>query len=191
MTPADGWLDAYDRYRERERDAYRWATRAELRDLSDADLGLYLTRARRAVLMADDDNLPHVWRLQVQDELAWAEAEWDWRLRAERKSGPAVLRGTFRERLRALVERQDLLTLVERHVLLQRAGHEYRGLCPFHAEKTPSFFVNAETQLWYCHGCHEGGDLIKWVMDAEQLDFMGAVRFLEQHSFPSVNGRAS
>lgn len=191
-SSADGWQDALTRYFDREREAYRWHHRAELHDLSDTDLGLFLTRTRRSLVMADEDNLPPLWLQQCHDELEWAEAEWDWRTKAERRGGPTVARANFRERLRSLVERQDMLALVGRHVLLQqRVGDEWRGLCPFHEEHSPSFYVNRRKQLYHCFGCGEGGDLIEWVMTAEKLGFMDAVRFLEQHAFPALDGGAA
>ncbi|MHB8331083.1 MAG: CHC2 zinc finger domain-containing protein, partial [Candidatus Dormibacteria bacterium] len=53
--------------------------------------------------------------------------------------------------------RLNLVEVVGSYLRLQRAGREYRGLCPFHSERTPSFYVNQEKQLWNCHGCHLGG----------------------------------
>jgi DNA primase len=72
----------------------------------------------------------------------------------------------------------DLLAYVSQYVTLKRQGREYRGLCPFHSEKTPSFYVNAEKQLWKCHGCGAGGDLIKFVERYENVDFPIAMRML-------------
>jgi DNA primase len=72
----------------------------------------------------------------------------------------------------------DLLAYVSQYVTLKKQGREYRGLCPFHSEKTPSFYVNAEKQLWKCHGCGAGGDLIKFVERYENVDFPIALRML-------------
>ena len=72
----------------------------------------------------------------------------------------------------------DLLEYVGQYVTLKRRGREYGGLCPFHAEKTPSFYVNAEKQMWHCHGCGAGGDLIKFVQRYESADFPAALRLL-------------
>ena len=52
------------------------------------------------------------------------------------------------------------------------------GLCPFHEEKTPSFTVNEEKQVFYCHGCHVGGDVIRFVELIERTDFKGALKLL-------------
>lgn len=75
--------------------------------------------------------------------------------------------------------RLDILEVVGQYVRLQKAGHEYRGICPFHDEKTPSFFVNADKGVWFCRGaCGIGGDVFKFVMQAEKLEFMEAAELL-------------
>ncbi len=72
----------------------------------------------------------------------------------------------------------SIVDAVSRYVDLRRSGKEFIGLCPLHAEKTPSFTVNGEKGLFYCHGCHEGGDVIKFVMMVENVDFKGALAHL-------------
>jgi len=72
----------------------------------------------------------------------------------------------------------DLLAYVSQYVTLKKQGREYRGLCPFHSEKTPSFYLNADKQVWHCHGCGAGGDLIKFVERYENVDFSIALRML-------------
>ncbi|MBC5824914.1 MAG: DNA primase [Candidatus Eremiobacteraeota bacterium] len=72
----------------------------------------------------------------------------------------------------------DLLTYVSQFVTLKKRGREYVGLCPFHSEKTPSFSLNAEKQVWHCYGCDAGGDLIKFVQRYENADFPTAIRML-------------
>ncbi|HYK53343.1 MAG TPA: DNA primase [Candidatus Eremiobacteraceae bacterium] len=76
----------------------------------------------------------------------------------------------------------DLLAYVSQYVTLKKRGREYLGLCPFHAEKTPSFSLNAEKQLWHCYGCDAGGDLIKFVQRYENVDFQTALRMLAQRA---------
>ena len=76
----------------------------------------------------------------------------------------------------------DLLAYVSQYVTLKKRGREYLGLCPFHAEKTPSFSLNAEKQLWHCYGCNAGGDLIKFVQRYENVDFQTALRMLAQRA---------
>jgi len=72
----------------------------------------------------------------------------------------------------------DLVEIVADHVKLKKRGRKYEGLCPFHEEKTPSFSVDAEKGLYYCFGCHQGGDAIKFVMQMERLSFPEAVERL-------------
>ncbi len=72
----------------------------------------------------------------------------------------------------------DLLAYVSQYVTLKRRGREYVGLCPFHAEKTPSFSLNAEKQVWHCYGCDAGGDIITFVRRYENIEFVEALRML-------------
>ncbi|MCC6446630.1 MAG: DNA primase [Armatimonadetes bacterium] len=74
----------------------------------------------------------------------------------------------FREQVR---ERSDLLEVISEHVALKQAGRHYKALCPFHSEKTPSFTVNPEAQVWKCWGCGLSGDVFAFVMKIENLTF--------------------
>src|SRR5829696_9349576 len=65
---------------------------------------------------------------------------------------------------------------------LRRVGSRFVGLCPFHAEKTPSFNVNAELGVYRCFGCSAGGDVITFVREMEHLDFVGAVEWLARRA---------
>lgn len=82
----------------------------------------------------------------------------------------------------ALKSRHALSSLVGRHLTLRKAGREMVGLCPFHAENTPSFRVNDPKGAFYCFGCGASGDILDFVMAAEGLDFMSAVRWLDDNS---------
>lgn len=75
-------------------------------------------------------------------------------------------------------EAADIVDVVSDHVSLKRRGSRWIGLCPFHQEKTPSFSVDAERGLYYCFGCHAGGDVIRFVMELENLSFPEAVEAL-------------
>ena len=75
-------------------------------------------------------------------------------------------------------DRLDLVDLVSEHLRLQKAGRDLKGLCPFHSEKTPSFYVSPEKQLWHCYGCQKGGDHFTFIQDIEHVDFKGALRLL-------------
>jgi DNA primase len=72
----------------------------------------------------------------------------------------------------------DIVAVISEHVALKRVGRRWQGLCPFHAEKTPSFSVNQEEGLYYCFGCAAKGDVITFVREIEHLDFVGAVEKL-------------
>ncbi|HEX6539689.1 MAG TPA: DNA primase [Candidatus Dormibacteraeota bacterium] len=74
--------------------------------------------------------------------------------------------------------RLDIIDVVGGYVALQRSGREFKGLCPFHAEKTPSFTVSQERQAWYCFGCQEGGDLFSFIERIERADFRQALELL-------------
>ncbi|MDQ4125039.1 MAG: DNA primase [Actinomycetota bacterium] len=79
----------------------------------------------------------------------------------------------------ALRERADLVEVVSAHSQLKRAGtHTFKGLCPFHSEKTPSFQVDAAKGLWHCFGCGEGGNVYHFVQKTENLPFPEAVEWL-------------
>ena len=72
----------------------------------------------------------------------------------------------------------DLYEVVSQYVALKKSGARWRGLCPFHTEKTPSFYVDPDKQLYYCFGCSSGGDVFKFLMLYEKLDFPEALRSL-------------
>ncbi len=74
----------------------------------------------------------------------------------------------------------NILQVIQEYVPLKRAGTKYKGLCPFHAEKTPSFQVDPEKGFFYCFGCHVGGDVFKFLELQEKLDFPETVRLLAQ-----------
>lgn len=75
-------------------------------------------------------------------------------------------------------EMTDIVAIVSGYTQLKRVGTRWSGLCPFHAEKSPSFSVNAEEGLYHCFGCKASGDAITFVREMEHLDFPGAVEWL-------------
>ena len=79
-------------------------------------------------------------------------------------------------------QRVDLVELIGRTVQLRRAGSYYRGLCPFHTEKTPSFYVRPSTNTWHCFGCDRSGTAFDWLMEREHLEFGEALRELAQQT---------
>ncbi len=83
----------------------------------------------------------------------------------------------------------DIVDLISGYVRLKRTGRNFVGLCPFHNEKTPSFNVNPERQIFKCFGCGEGGDVFSFVMKREGLNFVEAMRFLAERAGIDVKGR--
>ena len=82
------------------------------------------------------------------------------------------------EDVRRVRDATDLVSLVSERVVLKQKGRLHWGCCPFHAEKTASFKVDPATQLWHCFGCGLGGDAYGFLMRAENVDFLDAVRIL-------------
>lgn len=83
-----------------------------------------------------------------------------------------------REYITELVQRSDIVDVVQSYVQLRRRGRTHTGLCPFHNEKTPSFVVYPETQSFYCFGCGAGGDVITFIKRINNVDYVEAVKFL-------------
>lgn len=76
----------------------------------------------------------------------------------------------------------DIVDIIGEYVTLKRAGPSYKGLCPFHKEKTPSFSVSPDKQIFHCFGCGVGGDVIKFLMQTENIDFYEAVEQLAERA---------
>ena len=75
-------------------------------------------------------------------------------------------------------DRTDVTELVGQYVDLKRAGTNYKGLCPFHQERTPSFIVSPERQTFHCFGCGKGGNVFTFLMEMDGVTFPEAVRAL-------------
>ncbi len=86
------------------------------------------------------------------------------------------------ELVNEVIQANDIVDIVSGYVRLKRSGSSYMGCCPFHREKTPSFHVSADKQLYHCFGCGAGGSVIQFIMTAEGLDFPDALRFLADKS---------
>jgi len=82
------------------------------------------------------------------------------------------------DKIEEIKNRADILGLVSEYVTLKKAGRNFVGLCPFHKEKTPSFTVNPEKQIFYCFGCGEGGNVFTFLMKINNMSFPEAVRHL-------------
>ena len=79
-----------------------------------------------------------------------------------------------------VLDRTDIVDVVDRRVKLKKAGKNYSACCPFHQEKTPSFSVNPEKQFYYCFGCGAGGNALSFIMDYERMEFREAIESLAQ-----------
>ena len=82
------------------------------------------------------------------------------------------------EKISEIKHSADILEIISDAVTLKKAGRNYLGLCPFHSEKTPSFTVSPDKQMFYCFGCGEGGNVFTFIMKQEGIAFPEAVRFL-------------
>ncbi|MBE5783737.1 MAG: DNA primase [Clostridiales bacterium] len=79
-----------------------------------------------------------------------------------------------------LYSRVDIVSVVSNYLSLKKDGRRYWGLCPFHNEKTPSFSVNADLNLYYCFGCKAGGNVVQFVMEMERVSYLDAVKLLAE-----------
>jgi len=87
-------------------------------------------------------------------------------------------------------ERLDIVDVISGYVPLKKAGRSFKGLCPFHSERTPSFIVFPDTQSWHCFGaCNTGGDVFSFIMRRENLDFGEALRLLAERAGVTLETR--
>jgi len=77
-----------------------------------------------------------------------------------------------------ILDHVDIVDFLSRYMRLKRSGKNYKGLCPFHSEKTPSFFVSSEEQLYNCFGCDAGGSVITFVSEMENLGFLDTIEYI-------------
>src|SRR5918994_3692119 len=79
-----------------------------------------------------------------------------------------------------LKQQADIVVVIQDYVSLKKAGATYKGLCPFHGEKTPSFQVNRDKGFFHCFGCGVGGDVFKFLELHEKVGFQDSVKLLAQ-----------
>jgi len=89
-----------------------------------------------------------------------------------------VLKLLSKEIIESIKSKLNIVDVISEYVVLQRVGKNFRGLCPFHSEKTPSFYVSREKGLYHCFGCGASGDVIKFVQEIEGITFIDAVKKL-------------
>ncbi len=85
----------------------------------------------------------------------------------------------------------DIVSVLGTYIKLEKAGNNFKGRCPFHNEKTPSFFVSTDRDSYYCFGCHAKGDIFTFVQEFEGLDFVGALKVLAERAGVTLEQYAS
>ena len=93
----------------------------------------------------------------------------------------------IKEIIEEVKSRCDIANTISEYMNIKPSGSNYKGLCPFHGEKTPSFYINTSKQIYKCFGCGEGGDVINFVMKMENLDFIDAVKLLANKHGIEIN----
>src|SRR6185503_8285426 len=86
-------------------------------------------------------------------------------------------------------EKIDVVALIGETVQLKKAGKNFKGLCPFHNEKSPSFMVSPDRQIWHCFGCQKGGTVFDFVMEQEHIEFGEALRLLAKRTGVTLQTR--
>ena len=85
---------------------------------------------------------------------------------------------SYQQAVEQIKEKLDIVDVVSKYVVLKKTGSNYQGICPFHNEKTPSFVVSGNKQIFKCFGCGESGNVITFIMKLENVDFLTAVEIL-------------
>ncbi|MCS5621151.1 MAG: DNA primase [Nitrospinaceae bacterium] len=79
-------------------------------------------------------------------------------------------------------DRTDIVAVISEHVVLKKSGKNFKGLCPFHSEKTPSFSVSPEKRIYHCFGCGTGGNVFKFLMEIQNISFPDAIKYLAERT---------
>ncbi len=92
-----------------------------------------------------------------------------------------------RETIDEIRSRNDIADVIGSYLPLKNAGGRFKALCPFHKEKTPSFTISPDRQIYHCFGCDAGGDVIRFVQEYEKVDFMVALQMLADRAGMELN----
>ncbi|MDP1853964.1 MAG: DNA primase [Candidatus Omnitrophota bacterium] len=95
------------------------------------------------------------------------------------------------ETIESILDRVDIVEVVSSYIPLKRAGRNLRALCPFHHEKTPSFMISPDKQIYHCFGCNAGGNALSFVMQYEKVDFLEAIDMLAKKAGVEIEHSAS
>jgi len=79
-------------------------------------------------------------------------------------------------------EKVDIVSFLSEYITLKKAGRNFKAVCPFHNEKSPSFMASPERQVWHCFGCGKGGDIYTFLMEYERVEFPEALRILAKRA---------
>ena len=86
------------------------------------------------------------------------------------------------EIIQEVIEANDIVSVISSYVQLKKSGRSFMGRCPFHNERTPSFSVSPDKQLYHCFGCSAGGNVISFIMDIENMSFPEALEWLAERA---------
>src|ERR1700679_3468508 len=90
--------------------------------------------------------------------------------------------GNFDDAKGRVLQATDIVALIGQSVRLKRRGKDFVGLCPFHQEKTPSFYVSPTKQIFHCYGCKAGSSVIDFVMKRDRIEFIEALKLLGEQA---------
>ncbi|MSS77073.1 DNA primase [Anaerococcus sp. WCA-380-WT-2B] len=95
------------------------------------------------------------------------------------------------EKKNEILDNSDIVAIIGEYVDLKKAGSSYKGLCPFHHEKTPSFIVDDKKQLFHCFGCGQGGDVVSFIMQKEGLSYIDSMKYLANKAGIKIDNNVS